>query len=402
MIFCAAAQAQSFGTNGLAVIGTLCWWRFFLGFGVGGDYPLSATIMSEYSSKLSRGAFVSAVFAMQGVGILTSATVAIIVTSCFNGYYPSRPYPPDDMAGNPQLYWAMIQQSVPRQADFIWRVVLGFGFFPAACTLYLRATLPETPRYTLHVQNDAKQMAKDMSEVTHQELNTEHTKRSTKVHMTFPMFIKKHGKELLGCAMCWFLLDVAFYSQNLFQSTVFNTIGLTPPGNSMNAMTATFRIARAQAVIALGSTIPGYYFTVFTVDYMGRLKIQYMGFALMTCFMAAIAGGYNGLLNHNTDDGMALNNLQPNRRNGFVAMVRLRPRAAAPRPSHSPPPALSMPSASSSPTGAPTPPPSSSPPSCSPPSGSPPATASPPPPARRAPSSAPSASSSPPSPSRTR
>ena len=65
MVFCAAAQSMSFGTNSLAVIGTLCWWRFFLGFGVGGDYPLSATIMSEYSSRLSRGAFVSAVFAMQ-------------------------------------------------------------------------------------------------------------------------------------------------------------------------------------------------------------------------------------------------------------------------------------------------------------------------------------------------
>jgi hypothetical protein len=28
---------MSFGTNALAVVGTLCWWRFFLGFGVGGE-----------------------------------------------------------------------------------------------------------------------------------------------------------------------------------------------------------------------------------------------------------------------------------------------------------------------------------------------------------------------------
>ena len=65
MIFCAAAQSMSFGTTAKGVIGTLCFWRFFLGFGVGGDYPLSATIMSEYSSRLSRGAFIAAVFAMQ-------------------------------------------------------------------------------------------------------------------------------------------------------------------------------------------------------------------------------------------------------------------------------------------------------------------------------------------------
>ena len=323
MIFCAAAQSMSFGVNGAAVIGTLCWWRFFLGFGVGGDYPLSATIMSEYSSRLSRGAFVSAVFAMQGVGILTAAAVSIIVVSIFNGYYPSLPFPADDMAGNPTLYWSLIQQSCPRQSDFVWRVVLAFGAFPAATTMYLRSTMPETPRYTLHVQKNKEQLAADMTEVTHMELDSAQIQVTKHDHMTFGQFLKKHGKELLGCAMTWFLLDVAFYSQNLFQKDVFLQIGWLPPAASVNAMTETFRVARAQALIALGSTIPGYYFTVFTVDFMGRLKIQYMGFAMMTAFMAAIAGGYNHLLLPNTQDGMGLNNMQPNGRNGFVTLYAL-------------------------------------------------------------------------------
>ena len=323
MIFCAAAQSMSFGVNGAAVIGTLCWWRFFLGFGVGGDYPLSATIMSEYSSRLSRGAFVSAVFAMQGVGILTAAAVSIIVVSIFNGYYPSLPYPADDMAGNPTLYWSLIKQSCPRQSDFVWRVVLAFGAFPAATTMYLRSTMPETPRYTLHVQKNKEQLAADMTEVTNMELDSAQTQVTKHEHMSFGMFLKKHGKELLGCAMTWFLLDVAFYSQNLFQKDVFLQIGWLPPAASVNAMTETFRVARAQALIALGSTIPGYYFTVFTVDFMGRLKIQYMGFAMMTAFMAAIAGGFNHLLLPNTNDGMGLNNMQPNGRNGFVTLYAL-------------------------------------------------------------------------------
>jgi PHS family inorganic phosphate transporter-like MFS transporter len=57
---------MSFGTTSNAVMGTLAFWRFCLGFGVGGDYPLSATIMSEYSNKKSRGAFIGSIFAMQG------------------------------------------------------------------------------------------------------------------------------------------------------------------------------------------------------------------------------------------------------------------------------------------------------------------------------------------------
>ena len=48
-----------------------------------------------------------------------------------------------------------------------------------------------------------------------------------------------------------------------------------------------------------------------------------MGFICMTAFMAAIAGGYNYLLNPNTDDVMGLNSKQPNARNGFVALYAL-------------------------------------------------------------------------------
>ena len=122
---------------------------------------------------------------------------------------------------------------------------------------------------------------------------------------------------------CCLLADVAFYSQNLFQKDVFLQIGWLPPAESVNAMTETFRVARAQALIALGSTIPGYYFTVFTVDKMGRKAIQFMGFICMTAFMAAIAGGYNHLLIPNTDDMMKLNSKQPNGRNGFVVLYAL-------------------------------------------------------------------------------
>jgi MFS transporter, PHS family, inorganic phosphate transporter len=56
----------SFGTSGPAVVGSLAFWRFFLGIGIGAMYPLSAIIMSEYSTRKSRGAFVAFVFAMQG------------------------------------------------------------------------------------------------------------------------------------------------------------------------------------------------------------------------------------------------------------------------------------------------------------------------------------------------
>lgn len=77
----------SFGKDPKSVMLTLCFFRFWLGFGIGGDYPLSATIMSEYANKKTRGAFIAAVFAMQGFGILGGGIFAIFVSAAFDARY---------------------------------------------------------------------------------------------------------------------------------------------------------------------------------------------------------------------------------------------------------------------------------------------------------------------------
>nr|TKW08151.1 hypothetical protein SEVIR_6G010275v2 [Setaria viridis] len=51
MVLCSIASGLSFGHTPTGVMATLCFFRFWLGFGIGGDYPLSATIMSEYTNK---------------------------------------------------------------------------------------------------------------------------------------------------------------------------------------------------------------------------------------------------------------------------------------------------------------------------------------------------------------
>ncbi|RYR77289.1 hypothetical protein Ahy_A01g001736 isoform C [Arachis hypogaea] len=105
-------------------------------------------------------------------------------------------------------------------------------------------------------------------------------------------FAARHGLHLLGTASTWFLLDVAFYSQNLFQKDIFSAIGWIPPAKTMNALEKVFKIARAQTLIALCSTIPGYWFTVAFIDKIGRFTIQLVGFFFMTVFMFALAIPY--------------------------------------------------------------------------------------------------------------
>ncbi|RDX75113.1 Inorganic phosphate transporter 1-4, partial [Mucuna pruriens] len=44
MVICSIGSGLSFGHSAKSVMATLCFFRFWLGFGIGGDYPLSATI----------------------------------------------------------------------------------------------------------------------------------------------------------------------------------------------------------------------------------------------------------------------------------------------------------------------------------------------------------------------
>nr|VDD37555.1 unnamed protein product [Brassica oleracea] len=151
MILCSVASGLSFGDKAKGVMTTICFFRFWLGFGIGGDYPLSATIMSEYANKKTRGAFIAAVFAMQGVGILAGGFVALAVSSIFDKNFPAPSYAVDRAL------------STPPQADYIWRIIVMFGALPAALTYYWRMKMPETARYTALVAKNIKQATQDMS-----------------------------------------------------------------------------------------------------------------------------------------------------------------------------------------------------------------------------------------------
>ncbi|CAJ2632993.1 inorganic phosphate transporter [Trifolium pratense] len=284
MIICSVCSGLSFGHTPKSVMATLCFFRFWLGFGIGGDYPLSATIMSEYSNKKTRGAFIAAVFAMQGFGILAGGVFAIIISSLFNTWFEAPSYAVDPV------------RSTVRQADYMWRIIVMVGAIPAAMTFYSRSKMPETARYTALVAKNTAQAAADMSKVLQVEIEADQQKdepEKTKSYGLFSKeFFRRHGIHLLGTSSTWFLLDIAFYSQNLFQKDIFSAIGWIPAPQTMNAIEEVYKIARAQTLIALCSTVPGYWFTVALIDRIGRFKIQLMGFFFMTVFMFSLAIPY--------------------------------------------------------------------------------------------------------------
>ncbi|KAJ7967003.1 Phosphate transporter [Quillaja saponaria] len=289
MVLCSLACGFSICTTKGCVLGSLALFRFLLGIGIGGDYPLSATIMSEFANKRTRGAFIAAVFSMQGIGILVSSTVAMVVCAIFDGASNKSPKDP-----------------TPGGADIAWRLILMLGAIPAAMTYYWRMMMPETARYTALVQQNVLQAARDMEKVLDVQMSQIAEEyplppASPPYPLLSKQFFEEHGRDLFACAANWFLVDVVFYSSNLFQSQIYKQY--LKPDSEVNAYRNAFNIARLQAIIAVCSTIPGYWFTVYSIDRVGRVGIQMMGFCFMALVYLAIGIPYHLYWEDHTNTG---------------------------------------------------------------------------------------------------
>lgn len=111
------------------VMTTLCFFLYWLWFGIGVEYPLSATIMSEYTNKKTQVAFTITVFAMQG-WVLGSRIVAPIVSATFGYAYNAQPNSFD-----------RVGFTVP-PADYIWHIILMVGASRALLTTNCSILLP--------------------------------------------------------------------------------------------------------------------------------------------------------------------------------------------------------------------------------------------------------------------
>ncbi|CAB4266962.1 unnamed protein product [Prunus armeniaca] len=56
---------------------------------------------------------------------------------------------------------------------------------------------------------------------------------SSKFALFSKEFLRRHGLHLSGTATTWFLLDIAYYSQKLFQKDIFSAVGWLPSAGSM-------------------------------------------------------------------------------------------------------------------------------------------------------------------------
>jgi PHS family inorganic phosphate transporter-like MFS transporter len=101
--------------GGFGIYSQLTFWRFILGVGIGGEYPLSAAITSESSSEKDMLRNLATVFSMQGIGTVLCSLVLVTLTSTLGTDYNAQ-----------------------------WRTALAFGALPMVFSFYFRWKMHET------------------------------------------------------------------------------------------------------------------------------------------------------------------------------------------------------------------------------------------------------------------
>lgn len=183
-------------------------------------------MISEFAPTKRRATLLAAVFSCQALGYATANIVALIVTVIVQNQQPAP---------------------TPRSIDQIWRWVVGLSLIPAFLASVLRLTIPESPRYTLDV-NDNIAKAFDESnrfnnanlepewvrqanrDIVSDSINSDNTFDPSKPKMVAEIFtteeasvldidqsqiqahkyfiIDGNWRILLGTSLAWFLLDI--------------------------------------------------------------------------------------------------------------------------------------------------------------------------------------------------
>lgn len=203
------------------------WWliafRAVLGFGVGGDYPVSSTIMSEYAGRRNRGRMIALVFSSQGIGLVVGPLLAVILLAA--GISPS----------------------------VTWRILLAAGAIPALSVFYLRRRVAETPRFRLLVQ----------------QRQAEQAEAPARVRESVLLRNRQLRRWLFAISATWFLFDFAYYG---------DTIGSAQIVKKVVSHASVLQTSAINLAIFAIFSLPAFYLAAFTIDRIGRRTMQVVGF----------------------------------------------------------------------------------------------------------------------------
>ncbi|CAE7901073.1 PHT1-6, partial [Symbiodinium microadriaticum] len=224
--------------------------RFVLGAGVGGVYPLAATVAAEGSDASTRGRSVALVFSMQGIGQLLVPIVSMAIVYNIGTY--------DDRVAS--------HKPLP---GISWRLILGLGALPGLLLLPFQ----KSPRVQQPESSETSEEQQDAAPPP---------------GLLQALRNPRHWRNILGCAGGWFLFDITFYGNTLFSPTVLKDVWDVEGSVPVVGPTLKDNLCWQMTILALIG-LPGYYMSVWLMDKWGRKNIQVQGFAFMAVLYAVLA-----------------------------------------------------------------------------------------------------------------
>lgn len=262
-IFVLATAGTALAWNAASLIA----FRFLVGVGIGADYPISVSYITENVPARYRGRMVIGAFTFQAVGALLGAVTGLTVIYLFRVVYPDT----EQMA-----------------IQYAWRWMLGVGVVLAIAVAIVRLSFSlESPRYFISRGDYA-----EASEAATQLLETPITitaamePPTSKERPTYSaLFNTHHRRSTLLASLPWFLQDIATYGVGIFTPTIIAMLAFS---ENTDFMVREMGAAQGAAVVDL-FLIVGFICAIELVDRLGRIPLQIIGFLGMAIGLLVLA-----------------------------------------------------------------------------------------------------------------
>ena len=272
LIFIIFAVLSSFAWS----IESLIIFRFLLGVGIGADYPVCASYVSEFMPKRIRGRMLIAAFSFQAVGIFAAAAVGLFILAM----HPS---------------------------ESAWRWMLVAGTVPALIILVLRRALPESARW--HIQRKEWKLAtgvvrylipdfsmKDQIKPPVADPVKPKPEKSPTWHSHLSsyaeLFSKKNLKKTILITVPWFFMDFAFYGVGIFTPILIAAM-IGTHGAGLNFIAQDFYSTEYTVLLDVFLVI-GFVLNILFIERIGRIRLQLTGFIGMAAGMFILAASQSG------------------------------------------------------------------------------------------------------------
>lgn len=208
---------------------SLLLFRFLVGFGLGGELPVAATLVSEYAPSRVRGRFIVLLESFWGLGWIAAACIAYFFIPVYG-----------------------------------WRMAFALGAVPAVYVFLIRLHMPESVRYLLSrgKVEEARAIVTSLERKLHVPVlpfsdGPEELPSATTVSF-LELWKKPYMKRTIMLWLVWFGINFSYYGIFMWLPSLVFQQGFT--------VVKTFEYVLVMTLAQL----PGYYCAAWLVDKLGR------------------------------------------------------------------------------------------------------------------------------------